>query len=530
MNGLHWRLGLALVILVAAGILVLPSVPGVRESRLGRLLPDTPIQLGLDLRGGIHLTLEVDLDAALRHALGVVAGDLRAAAREKGVTVLRPRVVGNDTVECTVLGVDRGADMDALLHSRFASLDVVRREATDGGVRYVLTPTPAYRKQVHDLTVDQALKTIRNRVDAFGVSEPDIRKQGGGRIQVQLPGLSDTARAIALVGRTAHLEFRLVDEGADPEAASRGVVPPESELLFMTRATPSGETRVPIVLRRETALTGEYITDASVQFDSFGHPYVAMTFNPRGARLFEELTAANVKKRMAIVLDGTVYSAPVIQERIAGGRASITGQFSSEEAHDLAVVLRSGSLPAPVRVLEERTVGPSLGQESIEKGMRAAVVGTVLLVLFMALYYGVSGVVADVAVILDVLLIMAGLALFGGTLTMPGIAGIILTLGMAVDANVLIFERIREELRRGLSPGLAVEEGFGRATLTIVDANLTTLIAAAILYQFGTGPIRGFAVTLGLGIVASMFTAIFVSRILFDLWLRHRTPGAALSI
>ncbi len=531
MHSIRWRWGLIAAVLLGAFLFVLPSIPVVQHSFLGHILPDARINLGLDLRGGIHLTVEVDLEAAVRHALGLAGQEIRSEARDKGITVLKPRLTPGGWLECTLLGGEREGELDELLQKRFASLQVERKEPVDGGIRYLLRLTESARKQIHDLTVDQAVKTIRNRVDAFGVAEPDIRKQSGGRIQIQLPGLEDTARAVALIGRTAHLEFRLVDESADPQAAVRGVVPPESELLWLVHRGPDGsETKTPIVLRRETALTGEYITDASVQFDSFGHPYVAMTFNTRGARLFEELTAANVKKRMAIVLDGTVHSAPVIQERIAGGRASITGQFTSQEAHDLAVVLRAGALPAPVRVLEERTVGPSLGQESIEKGIVAALVGGGLLVLFMVVYYGWSGVIANVALFLNLVLILAGLALFGATLTLPGIAGIILTLGMAVDANVLIFERIREELRRGLSPMAAVEEGFSRATLTIVDANLTTIIAAAILYQFGTGPVRGFAVTLSLGIVASMFTAIIVARGIFDLWLHRRTPGAVLSI
>lgn len=260
-------------------------------------------------------------------------------------------------------------------------------------------------------------------------------------------------------------------------------------------------------------LTGEYITDANVQFDSYGQAYVGMTFNTRGARIFEDLTGANIKKRLAIVLDENVHSAPVIQDRIAGGKASITGQFTTEEAHDLAVVLRAGSLPAPVTILEERTVGPSLGQESIDKGMLAAWVGGVAVLLFMIAYYARAGMIAAFEVVLDILLILAGMAAFGGTLTLPGIAGIILTIGMAVDANVLIYERIREELRSGGSVANAIQQGFARSTITIFDSNLTTIIAAIILYQFGTGPVRGFALTLTLGILASMFTAIFVSRI-----------------
>jgi len=257
---------------------------------------------------------------------------------------------------------------------------------------------------------------------------------------------------------------------------------------------------------------------------------VSMTFNSRGARIFGRVTGENVKERLAIVLDGEVYSAPVIQDKITGGRAQITGRFSTDEAHDLAIVLRAGALPAPVNVLEERSVGPSLGQESIDKGVKAALLGGALVLLFMALYYSFAGVVADLVLVLNIVLIMAGLAAFGATLTLPGIAGIILTIGMAVDANVIIFERIREEIRRGLTPRAAIDEGYSKATLTILDANVTTVIAAIILYQFGTGPIRGFAVTLTLGILASMFTAIFVSRILFDLWTAKRKPGAALSI
>jgi preprotein translocase subunit SecD len=379
--------------------------------------------------------------------------------------------------------------------------------------------------------MDQALRTIRNRIDQFGVAEPDIRKQQGNRLIDQLPGLDDPKRAINIIGQTAHLEFKLVDELADVQAAVAGNVPLESELVFMyVKGADADATGTPIVLKAEAVLTGEYITDANVQFDSFGQAYVGMNFNARGAKIFEDVTGSNIKKRLAIVLDGKVHSAPVIQDRIAGGRASITGQFTTEEAHDLAVVLRAGSLPAPVTVLEERTVGPSLGQESIDKGFLAALIGGVLVLLFTSIYYRRAGLIASFAIILDITLIMAGLAAFGATLTLPGIAGIILTIGMAVDANVLIYERIREELWSGESVSTAIQNGFQRATVTIIDSNLTTVIAAVILYQFGTGPIRGFAVTLTLGIIASMFTAIFVSRIFFDAWLARRQPGTQLSI
>lgn len=529
MGSLRWRALLAVFVVVLALVYVLPSIPQVRSSMLGNILPSDEINLGLDLKGGIHLTLGVDLDAAVANAISGIGQDFRLEAREKKIPVLRPRVVGSRQLEFTLLKKDQQAELESLLTSRFGSLEITTREAAGGDqMRYVLTVTDEYVSYLEDLTMDQALKTIRNRIDQFGVAEPDIRKQQGNRIIVQLPGLSDPKRAINIIGQTAHLEFKLVDEGADVQAATAGSVPAESELAYLVDKRSSEKT--PIVLKSEVVLTGEYITDANVQFDSYGQAYVGMNFNARGSRIFEEVTAANIKKRLAIVLDGTVHSAPVIQDRIGGGRASITGQFTTEEAHDLAVVLRAGSLPAPVNILEERSVGPSLGQESIDKGMVAAAIGAAAVLLFMIVYYRRAGAVASFAVSSNILMVLAGMAAFGATLTLPGIAGIVLTIGMSVDANVLIFERIREELRSGESVARAIHNGFSRATMTIIDSNLTTIIAAVILYQFGTGPVRGFAVTLTLGILASMFTAIFVSRIFFDAWLARRQPGDQPSI
>ena len=531
MGSLRWRALLAAFVIVLALLYVLPSIPSVRNSPLGSVLPADEINLGLDLKGGIHLTLGVDLDAALANAIGSAGQDLRLEAREKKIMVLRPKLLGTRQMEFSLLKTEQRQELESLLKGRFGSFEITTSEdAGNGQVRYVLTATDAYVKYLEDLTMDQALKTIRNRIDQFGVAEPDIRKQMGNRIIVQLPGLDDPKRAINIIGRTAHLEFKLVDEGADVQAAVAGTVPPESELAYLQDKRGAAESKTPIVLKSEVVLTGEYITDANVQFDSYGQAYVGMNFNARGSRIFEEVTGANIKKRLAIVLDGTVHSAPVIQDRIGGGRASITGQFTTEEAHDLAVVLRAGSLPAPVTILEERSIGPSLGQESIDSGMLAAGIGGILVVLFMSIYYRRAGLIASFEVILDVVLILAGMAAFGATLTLPGIAGIILTLGMAVDANVLIYERIREELRHGESVARAIQNGFERASITIVDSNLTTIIAAVILYQFGTGPVRGFAVTLTLGILASMFTAIFVSRIFFDAWLARRLPGTQPSI
>jgi preprotein translocase subunit SecD len=534
MNGsLRWRIILTLVVLLLGAAYVLPSLPSVQKTALSRFLPEDKISLGLDLKGGIHLTLGVDVKKALDNTLVRVGDDLRAVARDEGVMVLKPKVLGGDKLEAILLKKEQQQALEELLEKQFNYLNVESKVDAQGGkIKYVFTPSPEYKKFFAKQTLDQAVKTIRNRIDEFGVSEPDIRKQqSSNRILVQLPGLNDPERAIKIIGKTAHLEFKMVDDSVDIAKAEKGLIPPGRELTVIRHRLADGSySEKPIVVRSEAVLTGDYITDAQTRFDQFNQPYVSMSFNGRGGKIFERITGENVKKRMAIVLDGKVYSAPVIQDRISGGKASITGSFSTDEAHDLAIVLRAGSLPAPVKILEQRTVGPSLGQESISKGVTAAVVGSALVLIFMLVYYGFAGVVADIVLVINVLLILAGLAAFGATLTLPGLAGIILTIGMAVDANVIIFERIREEIRRGLTARAAVGEGYSRATLTILDANLTTVIAAVILYQFGTGPVRGFAVTLTLGIVSSMFTAIFVSRILFDLYNSKRAADAPLSI
>lgn len=529
---LRLRIALALAGLFLGCLYALPALVNIENTFLGKILPQSEIRLGLDLKGGMHLTLGVDIPRGLTNTLMQSGQDLRSEAQDDGIFLLRPRVNEKNDLEFILARGAQQEQLEALLQSRFDHLQVQAKETLDADqIRYVLAMTPQYRAYLENLLVDQAIKTIRNRVDQFGVAEPDIRKQADGRIQVQLPGLQDPERAVAIIGRTAHLEFKLVDDQADIDRALRGILPPDAELTTMQSRNPDGSiSKAPIVVKRDALLTGEYIIDARVNFDQFNQAYVGLNFNARGARLFERITGDNTGRRLAIVLDGNVHSAPVIQEKISGGRASITGRFTTEEANDLALVLRAGALPAPVHIMEERTVGPSLGQESIDKGLRAALIGGALILVFMLIYYSFSGVVANAALCLNILLIMAGLAAFGATLSLPGIAGIILTIGIAVDANVLIFERIREEIRRGLTPAAAIDEGYKRALKTILDANITTIIAAVVLYQFGTGPIRGFAVTLTLGILASMFTAVFISRIFFDIWLKWRKPGAALSI
>lgn len=532
-SSLRWRLILTLVVVLLGASYLLPTIPGVKESALNKVLPEDSINLGLDLKGGIHLTLGVDMDKAFENTVARIGDDLKAIAREDEVILLKPRVLPEEKLEMVLLKSDQQDKLQEILTDNYRNvLAVEGTKALDNGkLQYTFALTPEYTDELAKLTLDQAIKTIRNRIDQFGVAEPDIRKQQDNRIQVQLPGLQDPERAIKIIGKTAHLEFKIVDDAADVAKAVKGILAPGRELAHLQSSkNAKAGTGEPVVLKKEAVLTGEYITDAQTRFDSYGQAYVSMAFNARGSRIFARVTGENVKKRMAIVLDGKVHSAPVIQEKITGGQATITGKFTTEEAHDLAIVLRAGSLPAPVTILEQRTVGPSLGQESIDKGIRSALIGGALVLVFMILYYGFAGIVADIVLSLNIILILGGLAGFGATLTLPGIAGIILTIGMAVDANVIIFERIREEIRRGLTPKAAIDEGYARATLTILDANVTTVIAAIILYQFGTGPVRGFAITLTLGIITSMFTAIFVSRIMFDMYMSRRSPEAKLSI
>ena len=525
-KSLIWRaLGALLVVFIS----VVYLVPSFRDELpswwSGPLLPQEQITLGLDLQGGMHLVLEVETQKAVESHLERVVEEIRHDLRRQKLRYLELRRAGDDDIFITLMREEDAEVFRRLARSNFPDFELKPVPDQEGRASFWLILQPRAKTRIAAMAVDQALETIRNRIDQFGVSEPDIRPQEGDRILVQLPGIRDPQRAIALIGKTALLEFKLVDEDHRIEEALEGRVPPGTEILYQVTVDPAtgAERRTPFLLDRRTVLTGEYITDARVQIDSqYNEPYVSLNFDSVGARLFDQITAENIGRRLAIVLDDRVNSAPVIQDRISGGRAQITGRFTMEDARDLAIVLRAGALPAPVNIIEERTVGPSLGQDSIEKGFRSMIIGGLVVILFMALYYRASGIIADMALILNILFIMGGLALFGATLTLPGIAGMILTIGMAVDANVLIFERIREEMRLGKTPRTAIESGYAKALVTILDANITTLIAALVLFQFGTGPIRGFAVTLSIGIVASLFTAIFVTRIVFDFLYVHR--------
>ena len=434
-KNLKWKI--VLVVLVIGYALWLGYPPLDVHDKEGNIVEEGKVNLGLDLQGGMHLVLQVDISK--------------------------------------------------------------------------LTP-----KEAKDAP-DRALEIIRNRIDQFGVLEPSIQRQGKNRIVIQLPGITDRERAIKLVKSSAHLEFKIVSD--DPELIKKALTGEEMEDYELKELkTREGETEK-LLLEKEASLSGEALVDATTEFSetSFNQPYVSIEFNSKGGAVFSELTGANVGKRLAIVLDGTVYSAPVIREKIPSGRGQITGSFSVQEANDLAIVLRAGALPAPVEIIEERTVGPTLGRDSIERGIRAIIIGGLLVLAFMAIYYLVAGLIADFALILNIILIAGALSYFHGTLTLPGIAGLVLTIGMSVDANVLIFERIREESKLGKSIRAAIQSGFQRAFRTILDANLTTLITALILFQFGTGPVRGFATVLSIGIISSMFTAIVVTRLMLDL-------------
>jgi preprotein translocase subunit SecD len=492
--------------------------------------PKKTINLGLDLQGGIHLVLGVDADKALETQVERAAQDLRASLDKKGIGVTQLGRQGVTGIALSLASPQTWTDAIVVVNE-LGSFE--QKEADQAAGRIVLALREKEAATLRDLSVRQGLETIRNRVDEFGVAEPTIQRQGENRILVQLPGVQDPERAKALIGKTALLEFKLLDEQADVEKAVREGPSEGDELLWqrhVDRQTKQ-ERKVPYVVKRKTHITGADLATARVSIDqTTSEPYVSVEFNKTGAKVFGELTEQNVGKRLAIILDGNVHSAPVIRERIPSGQAQITGGFTAEEAADLAIVLRAGALPAPVKILEERSVGPSLGRDSIRQGMIAILASSLAVFLFMLLYYRLSGLIADVALGLNLLILLATMAGFHATLTLPGIAGIALTVGMAVDTNILIFERIREELRTGKTVRASIDAGFKRAFRTVVDTHVTVLVSSVILYQFGTGPVKGFAVSLFIGILASLFTAVFFTRLLFDLLYMGRRKVEALSI
>jgi preprotein translocase subunit SecD len=494
-----------------------------------RDLDAKPMYLGLDLRGGVHFLMEVDMKAAISKSMSRYESEFRSFMREKKIRYLG---VSAEPEEVLIKFRDMETRDQALAALREEYRNDLQYETGEEGKTPLIhiTLSEQAQRDIKDFALKQNITTLRKRVNELGVAEPVIQRQGNERIVVQLPGVQDTARAKDILGATATLEFRLVDEKGDPYAAQSSGRIPAQDRLYKER---NGN---PVLLRRQVMLTGDYITNATSSLDENGRPAVSITLDGKGARLFSKVTAENVKKLMAVVYIETktvttmvegkavrktekteeVINIARIQSQLSK-RFQITGLDSSREAHNLALLLRAGALAAPMQIIEERTVGPSLGQENIDQGFKSVFIGFVLVLVFMAVYYRVFGLVANLALAFNLVLIVAALSILQATLTMPGIAGIVLTVGMAVDANVLIYERIREELRNGVSPQTAIYSGYEKAFSTIADANVTTLIAAVVLFAFGTGPIKGFAVTLSLGILSSMFTAIMGTRAVINL-------------
>ncbi len=530
-KSIAWRATLIAVLTAASIVLVLPSLTDNLPEAWKAKSPK--IHLGLDLQGGVFLRLAVEIDKAIENTAMRYAGDSRAILRAKGIPVLGQQKAGIDGFVLEFPPGDFAERAMATLKDEFGTLDFSLGAVSASGGTITGRMKPAEVMAIRTNAVTQGVETIRNRIDQFGVREPQIVAEGDDRIVIQLPGVKDQQRAIELVGKTALLEFKLVDDGVSVDEALKGNVPEGDQILYQKSvdAQTGRVSKTPIVVKRQPLLTGETIKNARVNFESSrgGGAYVSLSFDSRGAKIFDRVTAENVKRRLAIVLDDTVYSAPEIRERISGGEAQITGNFTPDEARDLAIVLRAGSLPAPVKVIQNVSVGPSLGEDSIRKGVHAGLLGAVLVVLFMAVYYRFAGLVADFALIFNILYLLSGMALLEATLTLPGIAGVILAIGMAVDSNVLIFERIREEIRSKKTVRAAIDAGYDKAFWTVVDSHVTTLITALILFQFGTGPIKGFAVTLSMGVAINLFTALVCTKVVFD-YINAKRPMQALSI
>jgi preprotein translocase subunit SecD len=523
----RWK---ALAIILTALVVCLFAVPNFFPEATVKTWPkwaQRHLVLGLDLQGGSHILLEVDSNSVKKDKLDQVRDDTRRTLRDAKIPYTG-LTVRNDNVEVRITkDTDVAAALTKLrelsqpLGGLLGSSGQRSLEITDasGGLIRLNVPQAAITERVRQ-SVEQSIQIVERRVNELGTVEPLIQRQGLDRILVQVPGLQDPTRLKELLGKTAKMEFRMVDLTVPPDQAAGGRLPADSELL--PSAEPSGQ---PQVIKKQVLVSGGDLTDAQPGFDQrSGQPIVSFKFNTSGSRKFAQATTEHVKEPFAIVLDGKVISAPVIQEPITGGSGQISGSFTVQQANDLAILLRAGALPAPLTIIEERTVGPGLGQDSIEKGELAAYVGSILVIVFMLLTYRLFGVFANIAVAINVAMIFGILSLLNATLTLPGIAGIVLTVGIAVDSNVLIYERIREELRGGRTAISAIDAGFKRALSTILDSNITTFIAAAVLFYIGTGPVRGFAVTLGIGIITTVFTAFTLTRLIVATWVRWKRP------
>lgn len=576
MNRGWWaKLILLVFFTVLSGMYVYPTLANLDLEKT-KFPVKQKVNLGLDLQGGLYLVLGVDFNKVYRDVVERQSVSLRESLKEKNLAVksvnsIRETTLSDDPRMVIEFDAAKRDDLLAVLKKDYWTL----RLADEKPGRFEMGLSHEYRAEVRDHTINQSIEVIRNRIDEFGVSEPVINSQGSDRIVVELPGVREVDRAKDLIGRTAKLEFRIVNDKAMDQGKvaqliaelektngvaykdgqkfsdyvkkinelAKGKIPADSEIAFeRTGAGVDGEgnaqtaQRVPFLLYSKGEVTGDDLQDAQVSFDQeTRRPNVSFTLNPRGADLFDKLTAAHVHERLAIVLDNIVHSAPVIQTRIGGGRGQITlgqgnGDRIMKEAKDLAIVLRAGALPAQLEFLEQRVVGPSLGQDSIQKGAKAGIIGCLMIFIFMSFYYRMSGMVASVSLLLNALFLFAILVGIEATLTLPGIAGIALTIGMAVDSNVIIFERIRDELTEGKSVPSAVHAGFEKAFSAIFDANITHGIIAVILMTYGTGPIRGFASTLLIGIITTLFCAVTVCRLFFDFYLAKRPGLKTLSI
>jgi preprotein translocase subunit SecD len=484
--------------------------------------------LGLDLRGGVHFMLQVDMQAALSKKAESLAGDLRSAMREKSIRhggISR----NGQTVEIRLRDAAMVESAKRLMQDQFPDL-VVAENVDAGETKLVASIQAVAARKVQDQALKQNITTLHNRINELGVAEPVIQQQGLDRIVVQLPGVQDTAKAKDILGRTATLEIRMVEDGAEARAAETGTGPvPLGAERFLER------NGAPVIVKKQVILTGENLTDAQPGFDSqTQEAAVHLTLDAKGARIFRDVTRESVGKRMAILLfekgKGEVVTAPVIRSEIGGGRVQISGRMTTMEAADTALLLRAGSLAAPMEIIEERTIGPSLGAENIAKGFNSVTWGFAAVAVFMCLYYLLFGVISSVALAVNLLLLVAVLSMLQATLTLPGMAAMALVLGMAIDANVLINERVREELRNGAAPQAAIHAGYDRAWATILDSNVTTLIAGLALLAFGSGPVRGFAVVHCLGILTSMFSGVFFSRGVVNLWYGRQKKLKSVSI
>lgn len=528
-KGSGWRISLIGIFILLSFLFLTPTLVAKLPGWWGGMFPQDKIHLGLDLQGGTHLVMEVETQKAVEGSLDLVATDLEDTLNSKNLHFKHIARSGSDKVSLLLYEKGTAEAVQKLIKDKYPSYEQSPTFDEGGFVAFTLRMNEKDAQDRKDKAVQQALETIRNRIDQFGVSEPTIQREGINHIVIQLPGIKDPQRAIELIGRTARLEFKMVREDISPSA---GTIPDDAELLKEKTIDPAtgAVSEIPIVVQKKSMITGDLLTDAQVRIDSqFNQPYVGIEFNSLGAKLFDQVTAANVGKRFAIVLDNNIHSAPVIRERISGGSAQISGNFTEKSASDLAIVLRAGALPAPVKIIQNVTVGPSLGQDSINKGLYAGLIGVLLVIVFMALYYKLSGLVANWGMVLNVVYLMGSLAALGATLTLPGIAAIVLLIGMSVDSNVIIFERIREELKLGKNPKAALDAGYDKAFLTIMDSHVTTLITAAVLFQFGTGPVKGFAVSLSLGVIINLFTSLIGTKVIFDLIL-HKGNIKKLSI